>query len=235
MLPGESAARAGFPFINLVAPNTATKMPVEARMYGMFAGFLVMWLYVFWRGRGRSAVMPPPLVMLAYVSFIAMMGVDGVNATLYDIHNAGVPNPYAYLPRLDVRFITGWLCGIGMAGIVLPAVNYSLWKYAAAKPMFDRLTDLLPLLLIGAVILVLLTTGSGLFFYPLAVLAPLGILATIGALNVVLVLTLGHKERFAATWREALNPIALALCFALVELGALSLMRFAAFGFGEIV
>ncbi len=234
MLLGETVVRAIFPVINRIAPNTATKMPVEARMYGMFAGFLVTWLYSFWRGRGHAAGMPSPLIMLAYVSFIAIMGVDGGNATMYDIHNAGVPIPYVYVPRLDVRFITGWLSGIGMAGIVLPAVNYVLWKYAEAKPMFDRLIDLLPLLLMGAVILVLLTTGSGLFFYPLAVLAPLGILATLGALNVVLVLTLGHRERFAANWGEALNPVALALCFALVELGALSLMRFAAFGFGEI-
>lgn len=234
-VPGEMVARSALPLLSAVMPDTPTKLPVEARMYGMFAGFLITWLYIFWRGRGRAAVMPPPLVLLAFISFIAVMGADGINATIFDLNKAGLPIPYAYAPRLDLRFITGWLCGIGMAGIVLPVVNYSLWKNAQPNPMFDRARDLLPLALIGTLILGILTTGSGVFYYPLAVLAPVGILVTLGSLNVVLALTLGHHERFAANWGETLNPIAIALLLSLAELALLSLMRYSAFGLGDIV
>lgn len=234
LLPGEATVRAALPILSFVAPDTATKLPVEARMFGIFAGFLLTWLYSFAIGRGKAALMPNTLILFTYISFIAVMGFDGINATVKDLHTAGLPIPYLYEPRLDVRFVTGWLCGIAMAGIVLPVVNYCLWRDAEAVPLFSRWRELLPLLGIGAVILALFTTGSGLFYYPLAVLAPVGIITTVGSLNVVLVLTLQRRERVAANWRGALNPIALALIFSAVELGLLSLMRYAAFGWGAI-
>ncbi len=234
LLPGEATLRAALPFVNFIAPNVATKLPVEARMFGMFAGFLVTWLYAFAIRRGRAALMPKPLILLAYISFIAIMGFDGVNATIFDLHHAGLPIPYLYEPRLDLRFVTGWLCGIAMAGIILPVVNYCLWRDAEPRALFERLREMLPLLGIGIALLILFTLGSGLYFYPLAVLAPIGILATLGALNVVLVLTIGRRERVAGNWREALNPLALALLLSLLVLGLLSLLRYAAFGWGEI-
>jgi hypothetical protein len=86
----------------------------------------------------------------------------------------------------------------------------------------------------GLGLLLLQAAGSGLLFYPLAVLAPIGVLATVTALNIVLVLTLRGRERAAGNWWQALNPLAAALCLALLELAALSLVRYAAFGFGEI-
>lgn len=233
-LPGEASLRATIPLVNVFAPSQATKLPVEARMYGMFAGFLVTWLYAFLLGRGKAALMPRPLILFTYVLFIAMMGIDGVNATIFDLHNAGLPIPFAYEPRLDVRFVTGWLCGIAMAGIILPVLNYCLWRDAQNRALFERWRELIPLLLLGILLLILFTAGSGLYYYPLAVLAPAGIVAIFISLNVVLVLTLGRRERVAANWRETFNPIALALLLGFIELGMLSLVRYAAFGWGEI-
>jgi hypothetical protein len=234
MLPAEVALRSTVPLVNLIAPAVATKLPVEARMYGMFAGFLLTWVYSFLVGRSKAAKMPKPLLLITYTAFIGVMGFDGVNATIRDLNAAGLPVPYLYEPRLDLRFATGWLCGIAMAGIILPVVNYSLWRDAEARPLFERWRELLPLLGVGALCLLFFTSGSGLFFYPLAVLAPAGILATLGALNVVLVLTLRGQERVAAHWREAWNPLAFALLLSALELGLLSLLRYAAFGWGEI-
>lgn len=234
MLPGESTLRAAVPFVSIAAPIEATKLPVEARMYGMFAGFLMTWIFSFLIGRGKAALMPKPLILGTYVAFIALMGIDGVNATVFDLNSAGLPIPFAYLPRLDLRFLTGWLCGIAMAGIILPVVNYCLWRDAQPIALFERWRELLPLLLLGVILLAMMVSGSGLFFYPLAVLAPLGILVIFALLNVVLVLALLRRERVAANWREALNPLAIALALSVVELGLLSLVRYAAFGWGEI-
>jgi hypothetical protein len=234
LLPGEAALRAAVPSLGLFAPVQATKIPLEARMYGMFVGFMFTWLYSFALGRGKAALMPKPIILVVYVTFVAIMGFDGINATLYDLNTAGLPVPYAYLPRLDLRLVTGWLCGIALAGIILPVVNYCLWRDAQSVAMFEKLSEMLPLVGIGILSLVLFATGSGLFFYPLAILAPLGILVTLSCLNVVLVLSLGRRERVAANWREALNPLALALVLSLLELGLLSAVRYAAFGFAEI-
>lgn len=234
LLPGEGALRSAVPILGLVAPGTATKLPVEARMYGMFAGFLITWIFSFLIGRGKAALMPKPAILFTYVAFIVLMGLDGLNATIFDLNTAGLPIPFAYLPRLDLRFLTGWLCGIAMAGIILPVVNYCLWRDAQPIALFERWREMLPLLLLGVVMLAMMESGSGLFFYPLAVLAPLGILVIFAFLNVVLVLALLRRERVAVNWREALNPLAIALFLSVVELGLLSLVRYAAFGWGEI-
>lgn len=233
-LPGEDALRAAVPLLGVVAPTEATKLPVEARMYGMFAGFFATWVFSFLVGRGKAALMPKPLILFIYFVLIVVMAVDGVNATFSDLNKAGLPIPFAYAPRLDLRFITGWLCGIAMAGIILPVVNYCLWRDAQPIALFERWRELLPLLLLGVILLAMMVSGSGLFFYPLAVLAPLGILVIFALLNVVLVLALLRRERVAANWREALNPLAIALALSVVELGLLSLVRYAAFGWGEI-
>jgi hypothetical protein len=233
-LPGEANLRAALPWLNALAPSEPTKLPVEARMFGMFAGFLLTWAFSLLRRRGRAAAMPRPLLLFTFISMIAVMGADGINATLYDLHHAGLPVLYAYAPRLDLRFFTGWLCGLAMAGILLPVVNYCLWRDAEPRALFERVRDLIPLVLLGGALLILQELGSGLYLYPLAALAPLGILATLGALNIVLVLTLAKRERIAAHWRDALNPIAIAVCLSLLELGTLSLLRWLAFGFREL-
>ena len=131
LLPGEGTLRGALPAFRVSSrPWGQRSCRRRARMYGMFAGFLLTLVYSYLIGRGRAAVMPGTLIMFTYITFIAFMGVDGVNATIFDLHNAGLPIPYAYVPRLDVRFITGWLCGIAMAGIILPVVNYCLWRDA---------------------------------------------------------------------------------------------------------
>lgn len=232
--PVDAALVRAVPALEKIIPQEPTKLPVEARMYGMFAGFMVTWLFAFAIGRGRAALMPPAWLMLFYLSFVAVMGIDGINATLRDLNVMGLAVPYAYEPRLELRLATGLLCGIAIAGIVLPIANYVLWNNARAQSLVSKPRELTAVLLLNALVFGLVLTRSGLLFYPLALLAVVGVLATIVSINVVLVLSLARREGFALTWFDALNPIAIALFSTLIELGILSLVRFAAFGAGEI-
>ena len=205
-------------------------MPLEARMYGIFAGFLLTWAVAFWLRRGRAALMPPPWLLFTFVAFIVVMGFDGLNATLYDINLMGLPVPYLYEPRLDLRLATGLLSGIGVGGIILPVVNYSLWRDARAQSIFASGRELVVLLIPNAILFVLVASQSGLFLYPTSLIGVLGVLALMAALNIVMVVSIVKREGAASNWRETLNPIAAAILLTTLELGALSAVRYAIFG-----
>lgn len=199
-------------------------------MYGIFAGFLLAWAISLVSGRARAVLMPPPWMLATFAAFITIMGFDGVNATLFDLSAAGLPIPFLYAPRLDLRLATGLLCGIAMAGIILPIVNYALWRERQAVPVFYDIRDLATLLVWSAIVFALVASGSGLFLYPLSLLGVLGVIVLIAALNIVWVLALFRREGGARKWMDTLNPFAASVFFTALELGALSLLRYAILG-----
>ena len=205
-------------------------MPLEARMYGIFAGFLVTWGLSSAYGRGRAVLMPPPWMLATFAGFIVIMGFDGANATLFDLNAAGLPIPFLYAPRLDLRLATGLLSGIAMGGIFLPIVNYGLWRERQRQPIFGDAGDLATLLMWNAILYALVVSGSGLFLYPTSLLGVLGVIALIGALNIALLMSFLRREGAASNWREAMNPVAAAVLLTALELGALSLLRYAVLG-----
>jgi hypothetical protein len=229
-LPGEAELLQAVPGLNNFDPGEPTKMPLEARMYGIFAGFLVTWALAAVLKRGRAVLMAPPWLLFTFVAFIALMGFDGTNATLYDLNGAGLPVPFLYSPRLDLRLATGLLSGIGIGGIILPLVNYALWREGQLHPIFLDLRDLATLLVWNAILFILIVSASGLFFYPASLLGVLGVITLIGSLNLVMLLSLVQRNGAAANWRQALNPIAAGVLLTALELGALSLLRYAVLG-----
>lgn len=205
------------------------KLPLEARMFGMFVGFMMTWLYVIARGRGRATLMPKPWILFMFVAFIVVMGFDGVNATLYDVNHLGAMVPYLYEPRNDLRALTGFLSGIGMAGLAVPVMNYMLWREPKAEPLLAHGWDFFALLIIQFVLMGMETSGSGLFLYPLAVLGMLGTIATLNCLNSVIGLSFFPKLR-AGRWRETLNAFVVATLITALQLGLLSALRYAILG-----
>ncbi|MGH2521593.1 MAG: DUF2085 domain-containing protein, partial [Anaerolineales bacterium] len=97
-------------------------MPIEARMGGMFGGFLIGAAYFIAIGRGRAWRFPGRVVTTTLAGFIALMGVDGLNAFLFDLHL-----PHLYAPWLPLRLATGLLAGLAFAGFMVPAFNATVW------------------------------------------------------------------------------------------------------------
>lgn len=205
-------------------------MPLEARMYGMFAGFVTTWAYLIWRGRGKNAQTAPTWMLAAFVGFIAVMGFDGVNATLYDFNYlSGQPIPFLYLPRNDLRLLTGFLSGIGMAGLAIPVMNYMLWRKPSSEALIVQKRDFIGLLLIQFILIVLILSGSGLFLYPLSLIGVIGVIATLSCLNSVIVLSFFPRLR-ADNWRGALTALVVAMLLTALQLGILSALRYAVLG-----
>ncbi len=196
----------------------------------MYGGFLSTWFYIIALGRGRAKGMPLFPMLLYLVLFVFIMGADGVNAFLYDLHQNAPAIPYLYEPRLELRLATGLLCGIAFGGIMTPVVNYSLWRENDTRPVLGTWKHFLGALAIGVVLFVMNYSEIGLFLWPFSILSSAATIILIALINSVFVISLAGKEGSAVTWRDTLNPFAVGVVLAIVELSALSLMRYAVLG-----
>ena len=94
------------------------QLPLEARMGGIFAGFLIGVLYLLWTGRERAGLLPPARLQALLLGLIGLMGLDGTNALLYDL---GLPALYP--PHNALRLATGLLCGLALALLAVPVLK----------------------------------------------------------------------------------------------------------------
>ncbi|MCL5951764.1 MAG: DUF2085 domain-containing protein [Chloroflexi bacterium] len=205
-------------------------LPLEARMFGMFVGFSVVWAYLIAIGRGRAKGMPPAPILLTLVLFVGVMGVDGLNATAYDLHQNLPLIPFLYEPRLQWRLATGVLTGIAFAGILTPVVNFTLWRANDPRPIIENWKQVLIALALAAGLFIANESRLGILFYPFAILTDVSVLILVGFINMVFVVSFCRKEGLTVTWFDALNPLALGVFLGLIELGVLSLMRYAVLG-----
>lgn len=210
----------------MLDPAEPMKLPLEARDFGIYVGFFITWVYLITLGRGRAKGMPPPSILLTLVIFVFIMGADGLNALFYDLRVV----PHLYTPRLELRLSTGLLCGIAFAGILTPVVNYSLWRENDLRPVFANWKQFLGGLGLLAVLFAMNASEIGIFFYPLAIMTGASVIILIGLINLVFVTSLFGRAAGAVTWRDALNPFAAGVFLALIELAALSLLRYAVLG-----
>jgi hypothetical protein len=206
------------------------KLPLEGRDFGMYVGFIAVWAYLIVVGRGRAKGMPPVPILLTLVLFVGAMGVDGVNATAFDVHNNFPMIPFLYEPRLQLRLATGFLTGIAFAGILTPVVNFSLWRADDNRPIIENWKQVLIALTISAVLFIANESRLGILLYPFAIITSASVPILVGLINMVFLLSLFRKEGLAVTWFDALNPFAAGVFLGLLELGVLSLMRYAVLG-----
>jgi hypothetical protein len=196
----------------------------------MYVGFIAVWAYLIVLGRGRAKGMPAPWILVVLILFVGVMGFDGVNAFLFDLHKNIPGVPYLYEPLLQLRLATGLLCGIAFAGILAPVVNYSLWRQDDNRPIIENGKQFAGTLIIVALLFVMNELRWGIWLYPMAIVTSASVPILVGLINMVFVVSLFRKEGAAVTWRDALNPFAAGVLLALLELGLLSLMRYAVLG-----
>lgn len=206
------------------------KLPLEARDFGIYVGFFGVWAYLFALGRGYAKGMPPWYILLTLVIFVGIMGFDGINAFLYDLHDKTPVIPYLYQPLLELRLGTGLLCGIAFAGIMAPVLNFSLWRNNDNRPLIENWKQLAGGMAVLVFLFAISASGWGILVWPVSIITSASVPVLIALINMVFLLSLFRKEGSALTWRDALNPFAAGLFCAIVELGILSFMRYAVLG-----
>lgn len=147
-------------------------LALEARMYGIFAGFSVALSTAWVTGRWRRSELPRGWGSARLALLIGLMGLDGVNASLYDLGA-----PHAYPPRNDLRLATGLLSGVGLAGFIGPVVSFVFWRDREPLPLFSSWRELAWSLAAAGAIGVVVVSGA----FPSAALSAIGALAVVGS------------------------------------------------------
>ena len=205
------------------------QMPIEARMAGIFGGFVLTTLVIFGQGRGRAWNTPGRTATLVLLGFIALLGVDGANAFLYDV---GLPNLYA--PNLALRLATGLLTGLAAAAFVVPAFNSTVWQTGQDAAPLDRPTHWLAALVPVGGYLIAGLSGWPPVLYPLSILAVIGVPALLGTIGTIVFTSLTRRVNRATNWREALPVMLGGLLLALLMLATFSAVRYGLFGPGPL-
>jgi uncharacterized membrane protein len=205
------------------------QMPIEARMGGIFAGFVLTAMTLGVMGRGRAWQMPDPKWTVLLVGLVALMGADGANAFLYDL---GLP--HLYTPTLAVRLATGLLTGIAAAAFVVPAFNSTVWRAGPNIAPLASPAHLLAVLVPSGLYLLAGLSGWPPLLYPLSAIAVFGVPALLGALGTVLFASFTGRANQATRWRTALPLVFGGLLLAGLLLGSFSGIRLALFGPGPM-
>jgi uncharacterized membrane protein len=191
------------------------QVPVCARDTGIYFGVMVSLALISVLHRGsRPREMPSRAGWIAIALMIGAMALDG--GTEY----AGLRGT-----TNELRLITGLLAGFAIGALLAPMLNDELWKTGSRERVLNtpwRLATWLAAVPVSYAVVywVLPLLGIG---YP--ILVAVAIVATLTAVNLVLVAMLPWFERKAERLWQAWPPILVAFAAAWVEIWLAAMLR----------
>jgi uncharacterized membrane protein len=198
------------------------QFPLCARCTGMYLGVALTVLVVFRAGRLRWSELPPLPVLLTLIGFIGLMGIDGINSYSHFFPNA----PHLYEPRNWLRLLTGMGTGLAMGVLILPALAQTLWRQLDFRATIGNFRELAGLVLVALTAVLLLLSNQSTISYVLALVSTAGLLFIITAINCVFLLILLRRDGRAERWRETAVPLLISFVLTLIEISAVSIVRF---------
>lgn len=205
------------------------QMPIEARMAGMFGGFLIGAAYFVALGRGRALRLPDRGMTLLLLGFVVPLGADGLNAFFFDL---GLP--HLYTPYLPVRLATGLLTGLAMAGFIVPTFNSTVWQAGPDVSPLTGMRDVLGGIALEAVYFVAALSGAKVMLYPVSIIAVAGVPVLAGIIGAVVVAMVTGRSNRASRISDviplAFGGLLLAAGFLVMMSGA----RYIIFGAGPL-
>ena len=197
------------------------QLPLCARCTGTFLGAMLGLAVMLVVGRRRASHLPPVPVLGLLLVFIGLWAFDGLNSYLGLFPGA----PQLYQPQNWLRLATGLLEGLALMVLVLPILNFTLWRDPKREPVIRSLTEILAILpLVGLLILVIQAQIDALL-YPLAIASSLGVVILLTMINTILAVVVLRREGSAQSWRQLVVPLTAGLALAILQISALSLLR----------
>jgi uncharacterized membrane protein len=205
------------------------QLPLEARMGGIFLGFLCAVAVVIVFGRLRASRPPAGALGMACWTLVALTGLDGLNAFFSD---GGLAHLYA--PNLALRLLTGLGAGLGLGLMSVPVVASVVWSQPTDDASIEDPVELLGALAVAGLVGALLLAGVGVLAWPFALAMLAGVVVAFGVANLYVIVLATRRLHQAATLASLAGGLTASLGLTLLELGALSGLRnllIAAFGF----
>lgn len=198
-------------------------LPFDARMTGIYIGFLGALMLVMLAGRRRSAGLPNWKAGILLVAFVGVMAIDGFNSLFTDLGR-----PTLYEPDNRLRLLTGLSAGISLGVVLSMLMAMSLWTKPRVQ---DRILEKWwePLGIFAALLPVagLTLTGAGMLYYPFAGLLIVSATIVLSALSLVVVTMLRGLDNRYDRWSEIQAPASLGLVLGVAVMLGLAGLRFA--------
>jgi len=206
------------------------QMPLEARMVGIFGGYLLTLIGLWLVGRGRALQLPSRSLTIALGGLIAIMAFDGLNSTFWDL---GWPT--LYRPQNWLRVVTGAASGVGMAGLILPVFSLTIWRRGYLTPTFRRGREIIYALIPAALLALGTISGWEPLFWPLSLLAVGGAVAMLVMFNLIILAIILRRENRCESARGLLAPLTAVLLVSLGQMILFALFRILAAGNSSFV
>lgn len=198
------------------------QLPLCSRCTGMYLGVALTFMVLALAGRTRWAQLPSTKVMGILVGFIGVMGIDGINSYSHFFPNF----PHIYEPQNWLRLVTGMGTGLAMGVFIFPALAQTLWRDYEWRPSLTGIRELFWLLALAAVLILLVTSNQPLLLYVLGIVSAAGVVAILTVINTMVLLLASRRDARFTRWREAALPLLAGLLLAVVEITAISVVRF---------
>jgi uncharacterized membrane protein len=207
------------------------QLPLCARNTGIYASLCLTTIYLLLIGRVRAGKLPPLPITILLGLFVVIMAVDGFNSLLRDMFL-----PHLYVPFNELRTLTGIGMGTALAVVLLLIFNLALRKDVDREQRVLRgWRDFAGALAINLFGWLAIYGNLALFYWPIAIVAWVGIVGVLFAVNLLVVAVIMRYEGIVERFGQLARPGALALIFTTIELGLLSWARFWMEGQGLVV
>jgi uncharacterized membrane protein len=196
------------------------QLPLCARCTGMYLGaFLAL---MFQLPNQKNGGMPSKK-MLAFFGFLVLLfGIDGLNSYLHLIPNA----PSLYEPQNWLRLATGTGMGIGLAAVLFPIFNQSVWQDWRSEPALQGKKQFFLLIASSVLMNLLVLSEIPILLYPLALISALTILVILAMVYTIVWLMITKKENSFLSIREISLPAVAGLATALAQIILMDAFRF---------
>jgi uncharacterized membrane protein len=205
------------------------QLPLCARCSGMYLGAVVGLILQSIFGWKRSRA-PQRAVIAVLAAFVLAFGIDGANSYLYLIKEvqpgflANIPN--LYVPTNTLRLLTGSGMGLGIAALLFPTFNQSMW--ADQDEHKSALTWKTFALLVGIQIILdlMVLTESPVVLYPLAVISALGVWFLLTLIYAIVWVMIMKEDNTFTRLSQLWLPLLAGLTMALLQTALIDAFRF---------
>jgi uncharacterized membrane protein len=206
------------------------QLPLCARCSGMYLGAVTGFVFQSIAGWKRSRI-PHWKILVILALFVAAFGLDGLNSYLYLLKQIRpgflfqIPN--LYIPTNTLRLLTGSGMGLGIAAMLFPAFNLSIWSdQDATRSALPGWKSFVLLVGIQIVLDLLVLTGSPFILYPLAIIGVLGVwLLLTMVYSIVWVMVTKQENKFLRL-RQVWLPLLAGLTITVFQTALIDILRF---------
>lgn len=195
-------------------------LPLCSRCTGMYLGALIGLSYQSRLGKRGGLPSRKILALLAF--FLVAFGIDGVNSYLHFFPDF----PSLYTPQNWLRLLTGTGLGIGMAAMLLPVFNQTIWKDWSDEKLLSSWRQVIELLLLAAVVDLAVLSGNPLLLYPLALLSALTVLVLLSMIYAMVWVMLSKSENHFQSLKGLTTVLVAGFATALSQIAVMDFARY---------